>query len=285
MFSASPLWTPSPEMVAASHLMRFAGQVAASGGPDCRDGNRVDYDALHRWSVERPDRFWPEIWRYAGVIAEPRPGREPWDTIVTGLDRMAPPDPVLGPRWFVGARLNFAENLLRFSDGREALVSWDESGRRGSMTYAALNDAVRDVAAALRAHGIVPGDRVAGFMPNVAETVVAMLATGSLGATWSSCSPDFGVKGVLDRFGQIGPRVLFTADGYRYAGKVIDSLGRVRGIVDQLPSVERVVVVPWLAAEPRLTVDGSPYLGSRWRCVFSPPAPAQPKAAPTSSSS
>jgi acetoacetyl-CoA synthetase len=139
---------------------------------------------------------------------------------------------------------------LRFSDEREALVSWSESGRRSALTYAELNRSVADASVSLRAHGIVAGDRVAGFMPNVPETVIAMLATARLGAIWSSCSPDFGVKGVLDRFGQIAPRVLFTADGYRYAGKEIDSLARVREIVDQIPSIERVVVVPWLRAAP-----------------------------------
>jgi acetoacetyl-CoA synthetase len=167
---------------------------------------------------------------------------------------MAPPDPLLGPRWFTGSRLNFAENLLRYADEPDALVSWNESGRRGAMSYRELRDSVAQVAAALRSHGIVAGDRVVGFLPNIPETIIAMLATASLGAVWSSCSPDFGVKGVLDRFGQIGPRVLFTADGYRYAGKAIDSLGRVREIVEQIPAIERVVVVPYLRPDPAVTV-------------------------------
>jgi acetoacetyl-CoA synthetase len=214
----------------------------------------VDYERLYQWSIGHPERFWPEVWRYCGVIAEERPGRDPWDEVVVGMDRMTPPDPSLGPRWFPGARLNFAENLLRFDDEQEALVSWNESGRRGSLTYRELQQAVRAVADALREHGIKPGDRVAGFMPNIPETVVALLATASLGAIWSSCSPDFGVKGVLDRFGQIAPRVLFTADGYRYAGKEIDSLSRVREIVEQIPSIERVVVVPYLRNDPPLTL-------------------------------
>jgi len=213
-------------------------------------GDRVDYSRLYQWSVDHRERFWPEVWRYCGVVAAERQGRDPWDKVVIGLDRMAPPDPELGPRWFTGARLSFAENLLRYSDDREALVSWGEAGRRTALTYAELQESVAAVATALRAHGIVSGDRVAGFMPNIPETVIAMLATASLGAIWSSCSPDFGVKGVLDRFGQIAPRVLFTADGYRYAGKEIDSLVRVREIVDQIPSIERVVVVPYLQSDP-----------------------------------
>ena len=234
-------------------MRQFAEQVARAGGVNALDGEGLDYDRLYQWSIDHPERFWPEFWRYSGIIADERPGRDSWDEVVVGLDRMAPPDPVLGPRWFTGARLNFAENLLRFDDEQEALVSWNESGRRSSMTYAELREAVAAVASALRAHGVVAGDRVAGFMPNIPETVIAMLATASIGAIWSSCSPDFGVKGVLDRFGQIAPRVLFTADGYRYAGKEFDSLSRVREIVDQIPAIERVVVVPYVRDEPGLS--------------------------------
>ena len=125
------------------------------------NGTSVDYDTLYQWSIDHPERLWPALWRYFRLIADERPGRDPWDEVVVGLERMAPPDPVLGPRWFLGARLNFAENLLRFDDDREALVSWDESGRRGALTYAELNRAVAAVASALRAQGIRPGDRVA----------------------------------------------------------------------------------------------------------------------------
>jgi acetoacetyl-CoA synthetase len=210
----------------------------------------VDFASLYRWSVGRPDAFWPEVWDFCGVMAEERAGAPPWDEVVVGLDRMAPPDPVLGPRWFTGARLNYAENLLRFRDDRDALVFWNEGGRRRSLTYAELSREVARAAAALRAHGIAPGDRVAGFLPNLPEAVVAMLASASLGAIWSSCSPDFGVHGVLDRFGQIRPRVLFAADGYRYAGKAVDSLARVREVRERIPEIERVVLVPYLANRP-----------------------------------
>ena len=247
MNSDQPLWIPSPDAVARSHLRRFAEQVGLA------PHSGVDYDRLYQWSIAHPEEFWPEVWRYCGVIAEERAGRDPWDEVVVGLDRMAPPDAKLGPLWFTGSTLNFAENLLRFADYQEALVSWNESGRRGALTYRELNESVHAVAAALRAHGIVAGDRVAGFMPNIPETIIAMLAAASLGAIWSSCSPDFGVKGVLDRFGQIGPRILFTADGYRYAGKEIDSLGRIREIVEQIPAIERVVVVPYLRDDPSLS--------------------------------
>jgi acetoacetyl-CoA synthetase len=163
---------------------------------------------------------------------------------------MAPPDPVRGPRWFPGARLNFAENLLRAAGASEALVFWDERGRQRSLTFAELRGAVAGVARALERSGVRVGDRVAGFLPNVPEAVIAMLAAASLGAVWSSCSPDFGVKGVLDRFGQIQPRVLFCADGYRYAGKEIDCLGRVAEIARAIPEIERVVVAPHLREAP-----------------------------------
>ncbi|MDQ3224327.1 MAG: AMP-binding protein, partial [Gemmatimonadota bacterium] len=172
-------------------------------------GQVTDFASLYRWSVERPEEFWPEVWTGCGVVAEERPGRLPWDEVGVGLDRMAPPDPVLGPRWFPGARLNFAENLLRYGDDRPALVFWNERGRQRTLTYRQLRAEVASVAGALRSHGIEPGDRVAGFLPNMPEAVIAMLAAASLGAVWSSCSPDFGANGVLDRFGQIRPRVLF----------------------------------------------------------------------------
>jgi acetoacetyl-CoA synthetase len=245
--SDAPLWSPSPARVARSNLVAFARAVRDEGLVDAftSDG-RIDYERMHAWSTSRPQEFWPAVWRFCGVVAEGRSGNKPWDDVVLGFDRMAPPDAALGPRWFPGARLNFAENLLRYRDEREALVSWSEEGRRGSLSYAQLFSAVARVAAALTASGVRQGDRVAGFLPNIPETVIAMLATASLGAVWSSCSPDFGVNGVLDRFGQIVPRVLIAADGYRYAGKDIDSLERARGIAASLPQLERVVLVPFL---------------------------------------
>jgi len=267
------LWTPTPESVARSHMRRFAELVASSGDVDVTAGGGVNYPALHEWSVAHPERFWPLVWLYSGIVAGERPGMEPWDRVVIGADRMAPPDAALGPRWFEGARLNFAENLLRFDDDHEAVVSWNEHGRRSSLTYAGLQDEVHAVASALERHGIRAGDRVGGFLPNIPEAVIAMLATTSLGAIWSSCSPDFGVKGVLDRFGQIAPRVLFAADGYRYAGREIDSLARVHDIVDQIPAIERTVIVPYLnaAARPR-SIRGA----LRWdEFAGQPPAPGR----------
>jgi acetoacetyl-CoA synthetase len=257
-----PIWTPTPDDVLSARMTAFMKHVREGGARGV-----IDYPSLYDWSISHPEQFWPAVWQYCGVIADDEerrqartrgaePGaRTPWSDVVIGIDRMAPPDPEIGPRWFVGARLNFAENLLRHASdattaSRPAIVAWNERGRQRAMSVAELRDEVARLARAMRDHGIVAGDRVAGFMPNVPETIIAMLAAASLGAIWSSCSPDFGVKGVLDRFGQIEPRILFCADGYRYAGKEIDCLERVQEIVAGLPSIERVVVVPYLNADP-----------------------------------
>ena len=231
----SPLWEPTPDQIDAANLTRFM-----------RDHGWATYDAVYRWSVEQPEAFWPAVWRFGGVVAEERPGRSPWDEVVVGRDRVAPPDARLGPRWFVGARLNFAENLLRHRDDRPAITFWNESGRQRELSYAQLHEQVARVAAALRREGVRVGDRVAAFMPNLPQAVIAMLATTSIGAIWSSCSPDFGVSGVLDRFGQIEPTVLFCAASYQYGGKEIDCLARVSDIVRRIPAIRRVVVVPYL---------------------------------------
>ncbi len=210
-----------------------------------REAGIPDYPALYRWSVDQPERFWAAVWRFGRVLADDRPGRDPWDRVFRGDGHVAPPA-AEGPRWFEGARLNFAENLLRFDDDRPALVFWNELGRQGEMTFAQLRAEVGRIANGLRSVGVVAGDRVAGFLPNIPEAVIAMLAATSIGASWSSCSPDFGVNGVMDRFGQIEPKVLVCASSYRYAGREIDCLDRVREIVDRIPSIEQVLVVPYL---------------------------------------
>ena len=212
------------------------------------------YEELYRWSVLHPERFWPLMWKYADVIADDRgDDLNPWDEVVVGLDRMAPPDPELGPKWFTGSRLNFAENLLRYRDDRDAIVAWNEKGKQCTVSYAELYAQVARVASAMRKHGIEKGDRIAGFIPNIPEAMIAMLAASSIGALWSSCSPDFGVQGVLDRFGQIEPRILFCADKYTYAGKEIDCLGRVADVVAKIPSIETVVVVAYGDRHPDIT--------------------------------
>ena len=232
-------------------MTRFLAEVRRRR-PAGSDGVE-DYPRLYRWSVDHLDAFWPEVWRFCGVVADERAGREPWDDIGIGLERMAPPDPELGPRWFPGARLNFAENLLRHDGERDAVVFCNERGRQRRLSYRELRLEVAAVAAAFAALGVGPGDRVAGFLPNLPETVIAMLAAASLGAVWSSCSPDFGTNGVLDRFGQIRPKLLICADGYRYAGKAVDSLERSREVRTQIPEIERVIVVPYLHHAPDIS--------------------------------
>jgi acetoacetyl-CoA synthetase len=197
-----------------------------------RSGRALDdYGALHAWTIEDPAAFWPLVWEFTEVLGEPG------DEVVRDLDRMP------GARWFPRARLNFAENLLRRRDDAPALISRDENGRRRVLSYAELHDEVARCQAAFVDAGVGVGDRVAAYMPNLCETVVAMLAAASLGATWSSCSPDFGTQGALDRLAQIRPKVLVAADGYRYAGKRRPVLDRVRALKDGMPSVERVILL------------------------------------------
>jgi acetoacetyl-CoA synthetase len=243
----SPLWTPSDSAVARANLTRFTASVRPGAG----------YSELWRWSVDRPEEFWPAVWRFGDVIADTRPDGSQWQSVLEGGDRMAPPDPEVGPRWFRGARLNFAENLLRHDDDHTALVFWNEAGRQRSLSYAQLRREVARWQAALRADGVGVGDRVAGLLPNVPEAVIAMLATTSLGAIWSSCSPEFGEGAVLDRFGQIRPRVLITAAEYLYSGKTIDLLPRVAQVAAALPATERIVVLGGPALKDSLG-PGSP---------------------------
>jgi len=251
---AAPLWTPDEGRRAAARIVEFARRARAFGAPDVLvPGNLLDYPALHAWSLAAPEAFWQAVWDFCGVRSEagPVPAGAP---AAIGADRMAPPDPVLGPRWFPGARLNYAENLLQAPADADqlALVGWTEAGRQGTLTYAELRREVARFADGLRAAGVGEGDRVAGFLPNVPQAVVAMLAAASLGAVWSSASPDFGTAAVVDRFGQIAPKVLVAADACRYQGKRIDCLLRVREIAGLLPSLERVVIVPMGDGPPEL---------------------------------
>ncbi|PYP54147.1 MAG: acetoacetate--CoA ligase [Gemmatimonadetes bacterium] len=193
---------------------------------------------------------------------------------------MGPPDPEKGPRWFPDASLNFAENLLRFTDDAPALSSWNEEGHQRTISYRELREAVGTLALALEAAGVRPGDRVAGWLPNIPEAVIAMLAATSLGAIWSSCSPDFGAQGVMDRFGQIEPKILFAADGYLYNGKEIDLLPRLRQIAFRIPTLEHVVVTPYRRQMPDL--DGvrkgtlwSRFIAAQWALVGSQSTPPE----------
>ncbi|MBN2497664.1 MAG: acetoacetate--CoA ligase [Deltaproteobacteria bacterium] len=233
---AKLLWQPTEERVRRTRMYRFMQSVNDKHGLELRS-----YPDLYRWSIEHIPDFWAEMWELAEIRAS-----APFEQVVDD------PYKLPGAKWFSGARLNFAQNLLRVRDERTALVFQGEDREPRRMSYAELHAEVAAVASALKRAGVQAGDRVAGFMPNMIETVVAMLATTSLGAIWSSCSPDFGLKGVLDRFGQIKPRVLFTADGYTFKGRWFDSLERVGQILRSLPSVERVVVVPLGAEAPEL---------------------------------
>ena len=241
------LWHLSPAAKRRTQLAEFLERQRAAGDTMLVPADAPDAFAVaHQWSVTEAERFWAAVWRYCGVVAAERPGGLPWDRVVVGLDRMAPPDAERGPRWFPGSRLNFAENLLRAAGQSTAIVAWNEEGRRQRLTRAELADAVAACASALREAGVQPGDRVAAVLPNVPAAVIAMLATASIGASWTSCSPDFGRAAVLDRFSQVAPRVLIGSDGYLYAGKRIDLRGRLADIVSALPSVQHVVVVPVL---------------------------------------
>lgn len=226
------IWSPTPKRIAASHLARFAAPL---------DFLPPDYEALWRWSVDHPEAFWSAVWNYCGVKAS-----TPAAKVLEHADRMP------GAQWFPGAQLNFAENLLRHEGDGLALVALDERGRRRTLTHTQLREQVAALAAALAADGVGAGDRVAGFLPNSLEAVIGMLATASLGATWSSCSPDFGEAGVLDRFGQIAPKVLIACDGYFYAGKSVDTRERMARVQAALADLKRLVIVPFLNDAPDL---------------------------------
>jgi len=208
-----------------------------------------DYAALYEWSTAKPDEFWASVWKFCGIQAN-----TPYRTVLRDAERMP------GATWFDGATLNFAENLLAPNGSGAALVFANERGERGELHWAELRRQVAAVAARLRALGVRKGDRVAAFIANRPEAVVAMLATASLGAVWSSCSPDFGIDAVLDRFGQIEPKMLFATDGYFYNGKTIDSLPTIRAIAARLPELAAVVIVPYRSAYPDLHALGNAIL-------------------------
>jgi acetoacetyl-CoA synthetase len=229
-----PLWTPSPDALARHPLTRFTALAETRAGRTL-----ADYDALHRWSVEAPADFWDLVWDFCGVIGE------------KGERRLVDGESMPGARFFSDARLNFAENLLRRNDDGDAIVFRGEERIERRLTCRELNDLVSRMQQAFRALGVRPGDRVAALLPNLPEAIAAMLATASLGAVWSSASPDFGPRGALDRFGQIGPKLFLAADGYYYAGKVIDIGDKVREIAADLPGVA-TLIVPYLGTAAAL---------------------------------
>ena len=234
-----PLWSPSPERIASARITAFTEKLRAKYAQ-----RFPDYWSLWRWSIANKEVFWRELWDFCGIV-----GDKGERTLVDG--HLMP-----GAQWFPDAQLNFAENLLKKRAVDDALVFWNEQGDRRRLSFDELHESVARVQQALRERGVVAGDRVASILPNIPESAIAMLGTTSLGAIWSSSSPDFGVQGVLDRFAQIAPKVLFAVNGYFYNGKAVDTLGKVMEIAARLPSLELVVWVEYVSTRSRSAGDG-----------------------------
>ena len=226
---AHPMWRPSEAQIEKTNLRAFMTHLGETCGADL-----ADYPGLHAWSVANIETFWSEVWDFCGVVGE------------KGARVLENPAAMPGAQFFPDARLNFAENLLKTTGNQPAIRFNMEGETRDTLSWDALREEVRKLSAALHRFGVGPGDRVAAYMPNCPETVIAMLAAASLGATFSSCSPDFGVRGVLDRFGQIEPKVLIAADGARYNGKPLPQGDKLKEIVADLPTLTHVLVVPVL---------------------------------------
>lgn len=224
----TPLWQPSASRIAASHLAAFSKLAALADNSDY-----PDYASLWQGSVTQPGRFWNHVWDYCGVVGD------------KGSVALQPNANMREARFFPEASLNYAENMLKRRDDSLAVAFWGEDQVKRELSWWELNDLVSRLQQAMRAHGIQPGDRVAGYMPNMPETLAAMLAAASLGAVWTSCSPDFGTDGAIDRFGQTEPRLLFCPDGYFYNGKRIDIADKLQVIMAGLPTVEKLIVVPY----------------------------------------
>ena len=231
------LWQPSEERIKTTNMYRFMMIVNKKFNKAFKD-----YAALWEWSVDNLEDFWATAWDFLDIKAS-----QPYEKAIDDPNKMP------GAKFFVNSKLNFAENLLQFKNDDLALIFRGEDSVRRTLTYNQLYDEVAKTAAALRALGIKKGDRVVGFVPNMPESIIAMLAATSLGAIWSSCSPDFGIKGVLDRFGQTRPKVLFTADGYFFKGKPLDSIKKIAGIVQEIPSIEKIVVIPYVSEKPDIS--------------------------------
>ncbi len=231
------LWKPTEQQITNSNMYKFMQSVNAR-----YDLQMTSYDQLYQWSIEKTPHFWQHFWQYADVQCS--------NTCDEVLDD---PNKMPYAKWFTGATLNFAQNLLRFRDDRLAIIFKGEGQAPVKITYARLYNEVAKVAKSLKDLGVKKGDRVAGFMPNMPETIIAMLAATSLGAVWSSCSPDFGIKGVLDRFGQVKPKVLFTANGYYFKGKQFNLLEKLASILKELPEIETIIVTTYTDDRPDLS--------------------------------
>lgn len=231
--SASPLWTPSASQKAASHIVKYA---KTQGFPET-----VSYDELHKWSVTEIGKFWSSFWDYVGVIGDKG------DVTLSGTDRMET------TKFFPNGKISWAENMLKRRDDKTAIIFRDELKRERQLSFKELADIVSRVQQALVAAGVKAGDRVAGYMPNMPETIIGALAASSIGAIWSSASPDFGVQGVIDRLGQIEPKILISVDGYYYNGKVLNVLPKLVEILPKLPTIQKTIIVPFTSENPDLS--------------------------------
>ena len=231
------LWIPTQDQIEASQMDAFRNQINARYNLSLND-----YHELHQWSITHITDFWKAIWGFMSIEFS-----SDYTQVVDDETKMP------GAKWFEGAQFNFAENLLRIRSDKPAIQFKGEGQPVRTLSYIELFSEVENLASALRKMGVQKGDRVVGFMPNMPETIIAMLATSSIGAIWSSSSPDFGIKGVLDRFTQIEPKVIFAADGYFYNGKPFDSLQKLKSILVELPTIERVVITPYTKPEPNIS--------------------------------
>jgi len=232
-----PLWVPSEELVKQANITRFICSVNKKHGLKINS-----YDELYKWSIENIPNFWAAMWEFGEIKAS-----RTYDRVVDNLNKFP------GAKWFTGAKLNFAENLLKYRDDHLAFIFRGETQKSARMTYAELYESVGCVSKSLREVGVAPRDRVAAYMPNLIETAIVMLATTSLGAIWSSCGTELGSGAVLDRFGQIEPKVLFTVDGNPYKGKTFNILPNVEKIAKGISSLERIIVVPYTEEKPDIS--------------------------------
>jgi len=237
MTMRKPLWMPSEERITQANVTRFISTVNEKHGTEINS-----YNELYKWSIQKMPDFWSAMWEFGNIRASMK-----YSLVVDDLDKFP------GAKWFVGARLNFAENLLRHRDDHLAFIFKGESEKSATMTYAQVHDSVAWLAEALHEAGVLAGDRVAAYMPNLMETAIAMLATTSIGAIWSSCGSELGPMAVLDRLGQIEPKILFTVDGYPYKGKFFNFLPNVEKIVHGLPSLKRIIVIPYMKEKPDIS--------------------------------
>lgn len=231
----APLWTPSKAAISQTKLADFMNKTAKKHGVSLEN-----YADIWQWSVDNNEAFWSDVWDYCGIIGD------------KGVAVLKDGDKMPGAGFFPEARINYAENLLRRNDNAVAIIGRDEKDNERSFSFADLHQQVSLWQQALKGFGVKAGDRVAGYMPNIPETVIAMLAASSLGAIWSSASPDFGVQGVLDRFGQIEPTVMIGVDGYYYGGKTLDCVAKIKEIAPQIPSLKKVIIVPFIGSKPDL---------------------------------